>query len=162
MRIPIVNEEDEILYYKERNDVTPDEIIRTASIWITDEFDNVLMQQRKFTKKKNPGKWGPAAAGTVEKDETYEQNIRKEVFEEIGIKDISPIPYKKFFGKTNNGKRFAQVYTATIHHNTVLTIQEDEVEQMKWFSRKELLDKIESNPETFVGLMQDLKEIFLK
>ena len=51
MKIPIVNKKDEIIGYKERSDRHPDDIIRITAIWITDEKNNILLQQRRFDKK---------------------------------------------------------------------------------------------------------------
>ncbi|OGI64373.1 hypothetical protein A2733_00135 [Candidatus Nomurabacteria bacterium RIFCSPHIGHO2_01_FULL_40_20] len=160
MRIPIVNEQDEVIGYKERDECGPDDIMRVSLIWITDENENILLQQRKLTKKKNPGKWGPAVAGGVEEGETYESNAYKEMEEEIGLKDVLIYESNKFYGKTNVGKRFCQLYTAQIQRSTQLIPKEDEVEQLKWFSKQELGQYIKDKPDDFVGLMQDLKVFY--
>ena len=78
MIIPIVNEQDEIIEYKDRNDRSPEEITRITSLWLGNEKGEVLLAQRAFNKKTSPGLWGPAAAGSVEKGETYDSNIIKE------------------------------------------------------------------------------------
>ncbi len=84
-KVIIVDENDKIIGYKERNDRNQNDIIRIAGIWIENEKGEVLIAQRSFRKVNNPGKLGPAAAGTLEVGETYESNILKEVEEEIGI-----------------------------------------------------------------------------
>ncbi len=157
MQIPVVNEQDEIIGYKDRKDRTPTDIIRVSAIWITDENGNILLQQRKLTKKENPGKWGPAVAGTVEEGETYEGNAYKEMEEEIGIKGVLLKPYKKLYAQTNVGCRFAQVYLAQIPHDTSLKPQEEEVEALKWISRADLQKSIEENPNNYVGAMKELE-----
>jgi isopentenyldiphosphate isomerase len=162
MKIPIVNEEDEIVGYKDREDRNSSDIIRITSIWITDENGNVLLQQRNLNKKYNPGKWGPAVAGTVEEGETYESNAYKEMKEEIGIEGIKLKESKKFYGETtvNVGKRFCQLYTAQIPRIEELVIQEDEVEQVKWFTKDELLEFFKEKPDNFVGAMKDFIKLF--
>ncbi len=162
MEIPIVDENDNIIGYCERSDRNHNDIIRITGIWITDENGNILLQQRKLNKKHNPGKWGPAVAGTVEKGETYESNAYKEMEEEIGIKGITLVESKKFYGETNTGKRFAQLYTGQISHNHLLVPQEDEVEKLQWFTKQELLDFYNSEPEKFVGLMDELINLLVK
>lgn len=157
MQIPIVNENDEIIGYKDREDRTPDDIIRTTAIWITDESGNILLQRRKLTKKLNPGKWGQAVGGTVEKDETYESNAYKEMEEEIGVKDVPLTLDRKFYGETKIGKRFCQLYTAQIPRSTTLIPEEAEVEELKWVTKEELNKLLEENPDNFIGLMKELK-----
>jgi isopentenyldiphosphate isomerase len=58
MSIPVVNEKDEIIGHKDRADVDPSvDIVRSASLWITNRNGDILLAQRKFTKRNNPGKW---------------------------------------------------------------------------------------------------------
>ncbi|MBP6931622.1 MAG: NUDIX domain-containing protein [Candidatus Pacebacteria bacterium] len=163
MKIPVVNEQDEIIGYKDRLDRSPEDIIRITSIWITDENGDILMQQRKFNKKNNPGKWSAAVAGTVEESETYESNAYKEMEEEIGVSDVPLTISKKLYGETAGGKRFLQIYTAKFSKDKKLTAQENEVEQLKWFTKEELLRELKENPNDFVGSMhsKEVKELFL-
>jgi len=156
MQISIVNENDEVVGYKEREDRNVEDIIRITAIWVTDENGNILLQQRKLNKKNSPGKWGPGVSGTVEEGETYESNAYKELEEEIGIKNILLTKSKKFFGQTINGKRFAQLFLCKISSDQRLIPDDKEVEQLKWFSKKELLDFFKEKPENFVGLMKGL------
>lgn len=74
----VVNDSDEVIGHKFRNDIDfVKDIYRVAALWLTNSQGQVLIAQRLLTKDKDPGKWGPAAAGTLEKDETYESNIYK-------------------------------------------------------------------------------------
>lgn len=162
MKIPIVDEQDNIIEYKDREDRNPNDIIRITAIWINDESGNILLQQRKLSKKVNPGKWGPAVSGTVEEGETYELNAYKEMEEEIGVTGIKLVESKKIYGITNTGKRFAQLYIGQIDSNHKLIPQLNEVEELKWFSKEELVDFYNKSPEFFVRLMKDLIELFLE
>ena len=85
MKIPIVNEQDEILGYKDRDGKNREDISRITALWLTDFDGNVLLAQRAFNKKRSPGLWGPAVAGTVEEGETYEEKIKS--LEEIENKE---------------------------------------------------------------------------
>jgi isopentenyldiphosphate isomerase len=158
MKIPIVNDRDEIIAYKEREDRNPEEIIRVTAIWITDESGNILLQQRGLDKKHNPGKWGPAASGTVEEGESYDQNAVKELEEELGLKGITLVKSKKCYAETNTGKRFAQIYTATIPRNSEF-ILESEVAGVWWVTKAELQELLLEKPDDFVSLMQDLLDL---
>lgn len=87
-KIVVVNENDEVVGAKKRGTIATDDIYRVSALWITNSNGDVLLAQRALTKKNDPGKWGPAVAGTVEEGETYLGNITKETEEEIGLKDV--------------------------------------------------------------------------
>jgi isopentenyldiphosphate isomerase len=109
-RIIIVNDQDQIIGYKERGTIAQEDIYRVSALWVTNSHGDILLAQRAFTKSHDPGKWGPAVAGTLDEGETYERNIIKETEEEIGLKNIVPIlgPKVRERGKHNY---FDQWYT---------------------------------------------------
>ncbi len=82
----IVDENDKRIGLKIRRDIKQEEIYRVSALWIENSKGDVLLAQRSFDKKNNPGQWGTAVAGTVEEDEDYDLNIYKEAEEEIGLK----------------------------------------------------------------------------
>ena len=47
-----------------------------------------VTSKKAKTKINDPGMWGPAVAGTVEENETYEENIIKESKEEINLESL--------------------------------------------------------------------------
>lgn len=159
-RIVIVNEDDEIIAYKERGTLTKDDIYRVSALWIKNSKGDILLAQRKFTKSHDPGKWGPAVAGTVDEGETYEQNIIKEAEEEIGLKNIQPVlgPKVRMTGEYNY---FDQWYTLVIEKPAEeFTIQEEEVEQVKWFTYTELEKELREYPEKYLkGLDWSLENL---
>lgn len=157
MRIPIVNEEDEIIGYKERSDIdTEKDLIRATGLWLTDHDGNILLAQRAFIKKHDPGFWGPAVAGTVEEGETYQSNIIKEAEEEIGLKGVEFTQGPKV--RMYNG--LAQWFMAVIDHEYPFVKQDEEVEQIKWFTKIELEKLLEETPEIFLRNFKKHTEIF--
>jgi len=95
-KIFIVNEQDEVIGYKERNLITRDDIYRVAGLWITNSRGDILLARRAFSKTHDPGKWGPAVSGTIAANETYEENIIKEAEEELGLTGLNLIPGSKY------------------------------------------------------------------
>ncbi len=145
-RIVVVNENDEIIAHKERGTLTKDDIYRVSALWVKNSNGDILLAQRKFTKSHDPGKWGPAVAGTIDEGETYEQNIIKEAEEEIGLKNIKPIPGPKV-RMAGEYSYFDQWYTLTVDKPAEdFVIQEEEVEQVKWFMRDELIKELCDSP----------------
>lgn len=158
MQIPIVNEQDEIIGYKDKTNRDHDDIIRVSGLWVVDENGLILLQRRSLNKKSQPGVWQIAVAGTVESSETYETNILKEMQEEIGLVGV-PItlgPKFRFFSDHNF---FAQMFLANVPHDYSFKIEPREIMEIRWFAKEELEKFIEDNP-TIVS--PNLKEIVTK
>jgi len=152
----VVDENDNIIGYKDRDSITRNDIYRVSALWITNSNDDILLAQRAFTKSHDPGKWGPAVAGTVDEGESYEDNIIKEAEEEIGLKNIIPKigPKKRMTGEHNY---FDQWYFLKIDKlEKDFTIQESEVETIKWFTKEQLRHELEINSDKFLAGMKDL------
>jgi isopentenyldiphosphate isomerase len=149
----IVNENDEIIGYKQRSEIKQDDIYRVSALWVKNSQGDILLAKRSMTKKNSPGKWGPAVAGTVEEGETYESNIIKEAEEEIGLilKDFKKLDKIRRTGEHNY---FGQWFEAVIDKKIdEFKIQEDEVEQIKWFSKNELKNEAKNNPESLLSMV---------
>ena len=149
-RVVVVDENDNVIGVKDRSAITHSDIYRVSSLWVKNSAGDVLLAQRKHTKKHDPGKWGPAAAGTIEEGETYQSNIVHEAQEEIGLQNIAPKsgPKVRVRGEYNF---FDQWYILTVDKAASdFTISEEEVEQVKWFTRAELADELQKRPEQFL------------
>ncbi len=148
-RIIIVNDQDKIIGHKERTKIMPTDIYRVSALWITNPDGDILLAQRKFTKKHDPGVWGPAVAGTVEEGETYRTNIIKEAQEEIALTNIAPAQGPKRHMQEEH-TFFVQWYTLVVDKPVAeSTIQQEEVEQVKWFDREELEQELQAHPENY-------------
>jgi isopentenyldiphosphate isomerase len=162
-RIPIVNEADEIIDYKERSESTVHDIDRIAALWITDAEGRVLLAQRALTKRFDPGLWGPAVAGTVEEGETYVTNILKEASEEIGLSltesDLVVGPKMRTQDEIRNC--FCQWFFHTLQSKPEsLVIQEDEVAQIAWLDTDSLRRDVETDPSKFTpGTLAFIKDL---
>ena len=152
--IIIVDENDTIIGYKKREELNKSDRYRVSALRLTNTQWEILLAQRAFTKKKSPWQWWPAVAGTVEEGETYESNIIKEAEEEIGLTWYDFIQSKK--------REYIQIHTYRWQRFTVIVdkpieqfvIQEEEVEQVKRFSKEELQQALYERPEEFLDSMQ--------
>ena len=162
MRIPIVNEQDEVIGYKNIKDKTREDIVRISNLWLMDPEGNILLAQRSFNKDHDSGLWGTAVSGRVEEGETYESNIIKETIEEIGLKDLKPVYDRKLRLSNNIGNRFSQWFTCVVDHNYPFVKQDEEVENIKWFSQDELKKALEETPEIFTPSTEGNLEYFTK
>ncbi len=160
-KISIVDENDHIIGAEEFEKAKKDGIYRVAALWITNSRGEILLALRHRNKVHDPLKWGPAVSGTVEEGESYEQNIIKEAKEELGLENISPKirPKIKIEDEYNY---FVQWFNlSTDQAIEELKIQEDEVEEIKWFTKTELLRELESHPENFTPGMRKYGKLFL-
>jgi isopentenyldiphosphate isomerase len=160
MIIPIVDSNDKIIGYKERKDKLPEDTYRVSALWLTNSSGEILLARRSMNKKSDPGRWGPAVAGTVEKGETYTQNIIKETFEEIGLRNIKPIKTIKRRA-TGNHNHFTQWYFLTIDMDLKdFKIDPKEVAEIRWIKKNELIKDLKKNPSEYIrgmpGILEDL------
>ncbi len=118
-----------------------------------------MLAQRALNKEHDPGKWGPAVAGTVEEDEMYESNIIKEAEEEIGLVGISPVLSHKNRRSTSH-EYWGQWFTVVVPHDYQFKKQDEEVEAIKWFTRDEILRLLDEKPEMFLREFKKYMEIF--
>ena len=166
-KIVIVDKDDNVIGVKERLSlVDSEDIYRVSALWLTNSKGEILLAQRSFDKNNDPGKWGPAVAGTVDEGESYEENIYKEAEEELGIKDVK----FKIGPKTSTLERpnvkhlhFTQWFTLSIDRDIKdFKIQEDEVEQIKWFSKEEILKINNKDPEFFLKGIEEKVKLFIE
>lgn len=150
-KIPIVDENDNVIGYKNREEILPTDIYRVTALWVTNDKGEVLITQRSFNKSHDPGKWHMAVAGTVEGKETYEENIIKEAREELGIEGIKFNLGTKTFRRGKH-LHFTQWFTLIINQpESFFKIQPSEVVAIKWMPLKQLIPDITNHPEKYVA-----------
>jgi 8-oxo-dGTP pyrophosphatase MutT (NUDIX family) len=151
-RIIIVDEHDNPIGLKERGILAYEDIYRVSALWLTDTTTgDILLAQRKWTKHNDPGKWALAVAGTVDEGESYEENIKKETEEEIGLTGVTFTLGPKEYVDDGKHKFFCQWFYAQIDKDTaLLTIQKDEVEAIQWIPSGDLRADVVSNPDKYV------------
>ncbi len=164
MKIPIVNEQDEVLTYKEREETTGQDIRRIVILNVFNEKGEVLVAKRQSTKTIDPNKWGPAVEGTVDEGYDYDATVVKEADEEVGLKNIKPVFYKKIFYETEHTRRFAAVYHVYIDSSEPLVLQEEEVAETKWITIHNLEKWLKESPADFLPSFsikfENIKEIY--
>jgi len=160
----IVDDQDNIIGAKPRNDVTYADIYRVSSLWLTNSHGDVLVAQRSWKKSKNPGKWGPAVAGTVEEGETYEQNIYKEADEEIGLTRIKfSLGPKLFVDEDGQRRFFNQWFLGQVDWPlNRFTVRKTEVEAIAWITSDQLLTELKRNDEKYITGRSRWEDLFLR
>ena len=159
-RIVIVDKNDKLIGYKKRGTLDKEDIYRVSALWITNSKNEILLARRHRDKKHHPNMWGPAVAGTVDEGESYEDNIIKEAEEELGLMGVKPTLGPKRETK-DEFHHFTQWYTLVIDKDvSEFKIQEDEVEEVKWFKKEELIKSLNDSSEMFLPTMKEYVKIF--
>ena len=163
MRIQIVNENDKLIGHKERSQVhETEDIYRASCLWIENSIGEILVAQRALTKSNDPGLWSIAVSGTIDEGETYESNVVKEAEEELGITDIKPTFVTKFFQPVPR-KMFAAVFSLVYDAPLEDFVpQQDEVAQIAWVTKQDLLGSFTENPEQYVPSMPVFIDMFVR
>lgn len=122
--------------------------------FIIDKDRNILLQKRSKNKKLWPDMWDVTVGGHVIAGEFGRQALIRETKEELGI-DISDDELKYLVGSTSinnqNGiinKHYNECYLITKDVDiSAIKLKEDEVSEVKYFSKDELIKRIKNNYE---------------
>lgn len=140
---------------------------RIVSVFIEDEYGNMLLQLRSPGVKVFPNRWDQAAGGHVDAGRSYEQAAMDEVAEELGLHGIALKTLGTHRSNIREGERtinqFERAYLVRIPHDgTPLKPQAAEVTTLRWFGPAELKAQISAHPEQFTpGLLYCLAAYFL-
>lgn len=150
----IVDDQDNIIGAKPRNEIDfTKDYFRSSGLWLTNSNGQVLIAQRVLSKDKDPGKWGPAAGGTLEVGETYESNAYKEAEEELGLTEVN-LKLGPKMKVTSPRHCFCQWFFADCDQTeTEFTLQTAEVEQVKWINMDEFFTDVLNNPDKYLPTM---------
>lgn len=164
-RIAVVDENDQLIGYKDRDALAKGDLYRVTSAWITNSRGEILLAQRAFSKKKDPGKWSCAVAGTVDEGEEYDDNIVKEIAEEIGVKltihDLAKGPKMRIRGNANDF--FDQWYVCMLDvPEDAFVIQVEEVVAVQWVSKDEIRRLLRESPDFFIPSASQWLPAFLE
>lgn len=122
---------------------------RTNQIWIINDKKQILCQRRSLLKDMNPGKWEALFGGHIKAGQGYVENALEELQEELGI--IAAQDDLHFFTihKSEKHKEFEGIYYLLWNGNiSDLYLEEDEVDQVKWFEINELMEVLVMKKDT--------------
>lgn len=129
-------------------------------VWVINGKKKTLIQKRSDKVDILPGMWA-ATSGSALSGETELDAAKRELSEELGIKaeDDELILIKKYRGRNNF------VYVYAVHKNvgiSEITMQEEEVQAVKWVTSKELSDMVHKKQFHHYNYMTELYEYMNK
>ena len=125
---------------------------RAVYAFVIDDNGNVLLQKRSANKKLWPNLWDVTAGGHVDSGEFGRQALIREFKEELGI-DITDDDIKYLVSSTSINekgdiinKHYNECYMVTKNIDiSKIKLQEEEVSEVRYFTKEELLKRIENN-----------------
>lgn len=132
---------------------------RTVHIWVVNGNREVLLQRRVESKENYPGLWDISAAGHISFGETSLEAAEKELFEELGITvhpgDLHYVTSLVGEAVLNEGRyidrEWVDIYI--LHREILLdslTLQAEEVAEVRWSSLGELAKRVGEGDATLV------------
>ena len=109
-----------------------------------------LFQKRSSNKDLYPDKWDIAVGGHISSGEESDDAVKRELQEELGIMD-SNIKFIKRYKEEliNNGITNREIVSLYILYKDIdikdIVLQEEEVKDIKWISKEEMEELINSN-----------------
>lgn len=123
---------------------------RSTYVLVFNTQGELYVQKRTLTKDLFPGYYDPAAGGVVAAGETYEACARREIAEEMGIRDV-PLTWRFAFYYTDAQTRvWGGVFSCVYDGDIVL--QAEEVESGAFWAVDDILQHARQAPYTPDGL----------
>jgi isopentenyldiphosphate isomerase len=123
---------------------------RSTYILVFNSQGELYVQKRTLTKDVFPGYYDIASGGVVLANESYDVSARRELAEEVGIRDVPLHPLFHFYYGDAYTRVWGAVYACLYDGEMVL--QEAEVESGAFMTIDEILRCAETEPYTPDGL----------
>ena len=135
----VVDREDKVVGKATRGQVHSDPklIHRSTVIFVINNNDKIFLQRRSLTKDTDSLKWTISCSGHVPSGETYEMTAKRELEEELGIKDVSLFYLCKYLYSAGKESEITVLYKT--NYDGVITLKSDEILEGKFFSRDEII-----------------------
>lgn len=125
--VTIVDENDCEIGVAPRSEMRAKRLIHRASyILVFNANKELFVQKRTMTKDVYPGYYDIAAGGVVVAGEGYEESAQRELFEELGIKDVELVLHFKNFYEDTINRVWGKVFSCT--YDGDIALQKEEVE----------------------------------
>ncbi len=109
-------------------------------VHIYDEKKRLFLQKRSTSKKIQPGKWDTAVGGHIAFGEDLETGLKREVEEEVGLKNLQFEYITKYVWESEIEQELTHVFFA--RKNGDIIVQPEEIDEGKFWTWKELQNNI--------------------
>ena len=142
--LPLVNEQGEVIGKAPRSKCHGASRLLhpVVHLHITDGHGGIFLQKRSRTKKLLPGKWDTAVGGHIGIGETPEEALHREAREELGIRQFTAQPLATYVWETERERELVYAFICREHDG--IHIDNDEVEEGRFWTREEIRQGIET------------------
>lgn len=98
----------------------------------------LFLQRRPMWKDIQPGRWDTACGGHMAYGETPEQALRREVSEELGITDFTPVALGHYVFDSQREREL--VYVNKAIYDGIITPSKEELDGGRFWTRQEIAD----------------------
>ncbi|RIJ50797.1 NUDIX domain-containing protein [Maribellus luteus] len=140
--VPLVDEQGKVTGQAPRSQVhNGSKLLHpVVHLHVLNRNGSILLQKRPMNKQIQPGNWDTAVGGHISAGESLEVALKKEAFEEIGLKDFSARLQKVY--KWESEVEAELIYLFTTHDFKNIGIQSDEVEELRFWTKKQIENEI--------------------
>jgi isopentenyldiphosphate isomerase len=137
--LPVINEQGEILGKELRRIChNGSKILHpVVHLHVFNSKGELYLQQRSMSKDVQPGKWDTSVGGHVDVGETIEEALRREVFEELNIKDFKAEFVKSYIYESDIEKESVNTYR-TIYEGDIKP-NKDEINAGRFWNIDEII-----------------------
>jgi isopentenyldiphosphate isomerase len=115
----------------------PSLVHRTAHVVVFSSDGSILLQKRAADKDIQPGKWDTAVGGHLALGEDYETAARRELAEELGLPENTPLRFL-FDSRIRNEIESENVRVFATVHDGPFLFQKSEIDEVRFWSEDEI------------------------
>lgn len=140
--VPIVDEKGKVIGQAPRSQVhNGSKLLHpVVHMHVINRNKAILLQKRSNSKQIQPNKWDTAVGGHISAGENLEQALKKEAFEEIGLKDFSAKLQTVF--KWESDIETELVYLFTTHDFKNFHVSSNEVTEARFWTKKQIENQL--------------------
>lgn len=139
---PLVNEEGKTIGKATRKECHSGSkmLHPVVHLHIFNDNGDLYLQKRSIRKDIQPGKWDTAVGGHIDYGESVEEALRREVREELGVTDFSPIKITSYIFESAIEKELVNTFRTV--HNGPFNPDPEELDGGRFWAIDEILESI--------------------
>jgi isopentenyldiphosphate isomerase len=136
--LDVVDENDRVIEVRTRGEIHAQGLMhRSVHILVFNNSGDLFIQKRSMSKDNEPGMWDSSAAGHVDSGEDYLGCAVRELEEELGLTETSPLePLFRLAASPVTGMEHCIVYRCI--NEGPFELQPEEIDEGAWVSASEM------------------------
>lgn len=155
--MPLDNSQ-ELFYQVDENDIeigsvtrkeahsNPSIIHRSVALLLINEKNEMLFQKRSMQKDMNPGNWSYGVGGHVNYGSSYDETVKRELKEELGLIEPNIKFLKKILVFTGIETEMKSVFELRLSTTPQINIDRTEVDEVQWVKLDQIPQFINTHP----------------